>query len=350
VHEHTRQFHDELIQHVVELDQHRHTISLDPRDEDIISALADITDISREEIEAIAQDLRKRNAQPPLPRPRFIGSLSAALSTCLFPAVGLCLILLMVVVWRQTWRSPADNPESMHDHVGPNPALDTAATAFREAFKRCCPRPAWWNRVSIRGVHIRSYDDLLSYWQSKERSKNQFFKAAYQAVLDYPHEPAIVVTSIKLMPYGDSSYPHLIPLLEFAIERYFDYNEPLGNYSGKAADSIAGIVEKLASLYTRYQQPERALALIERLLASRAKAINDHLLELLALEHANALAELDRRDDAIAVLQHAIATYHGSWEKRLRQQLATYQEAGGKVSPPQLFPTDRPTALAPGNP
>jgi hypothetical protein len=143
-------------------------------------------DISREEIEAIAQYLRKRNAQSPLPRPRFIGSLSAA---------------------------------------------------------------------------------------------------------DHPHEPAIVVTSIKLMPYGDSSYPHLIPLLEFAIERYFDYNEPLGNYSGKAADSIAGIVEKLASLYTRYQQPERALALIERLLASRAKAINDHL---------------------------------GSWEKRLRQQLATY--------------------------
>lgn len=53
------------------------------------------------------------------------------------------------------------------------------------------------------------------------------------------------------------------------MERYFDHNDPLGNYSGKPADSIAGVVEKLAGLYTRYQQPERAVALIERLLASR---------------------------------------------------------------------------------
>jgi hypothetical protein len=60
-------------------------------------------------------------------------------------------------------------------------------------------------------------------------------------------------------------------------------------------------------------------------IARLEKAINDHLLELLALQHATALADLGRTDDAIAVLQHAIATYRGSWEKRLREQLQRYQ-------------------------
>lgn len=323
-----QQIHDELIRRVVDLDQHRHTISLDLQDDDIITALADITDISRDEIEAIARDIRARHAH----RPPFIRQLTAHVNrrfvNVLSIGIGLCLVLLVVVLQRGPSVIGRDTGVSTTEHLGSpgvSQPVNPALAAFREDFQRCCPRPSWWNRVSIKGVDIRTYDDLLRYWQNKQRSRNQFFKAAYQAILNYPEDPAIVVTAIKLMPYGDSSYPHVIPLLEFAVERYFDYRNPLANYAGKPGDAIAGIVEKLAGLYTRQQQPERALALIERLLADREKAINDHVLELLALEQATALADQGRTDDAIAVLQRAITAYHGSWEKRLRKQLAAYQ-------------------------
>ena len=137
-----------------------------------------------------------------------------------------------------------------------------------------------------------------------------------------------MVTAIKLMPYGDSSYPYMMPLLEFAVQRYFDFATLLANYDGGSGDSIAGIVEKLARLYTGSNQPQRAIALIERLLSAREPDINDHTLEFLALQHARALVRAGRQAEAIAVLRTAIANYHGDWEPKLQKQLAKYEAEG----------------------
>ncbi len=53
--------------------------------------------------------------------------------------------------------------------------------------------------------------------------------------------------------------------------------------------------------------------------------MNDQLLELLALPHAEALARTGRRDIAAATLRRAIEKYDGDWEERLREQLERYQ-------------------------
>ncbi len=69
-----------------------------------------------------------------------------------------------------------------------------------DKFQAASPQPDWWDDVSTEGVTINTYDDLLTYWQNKERTNNQFFKAAYQAILDHPLNDDIVVNAINLMP------------------------------------------------------------------------------------------------------------------------------------------------------
>ncbi|NIQ39721.1 MAG: tetratricopeptide repeat protein [Proteobacteria bacterium] len=191
--------------------------------------------------------------------------------------------------------------------------------AARQEFESRCPKPEWWDRVSVSGATINTYDDLISYWQDKNRSKSQFFKAAYIAILDYPLDVDIVVNAIKLMNYT-YSYPHRIELQEYAIEKYFSYKSPYG----KPGNTIAGIVENLGRLYNDAGQYDRSVNLIERLLKERETEVNDHLLELIHLKYARALHGQGRTADAVNVLKKAVKKYNGSWEKRLNEAIARY--------------------------
>ena len=200
------------------------------------------------------------------------------------------------------------------------------ADSIRAAFEAAAPQPDWWERVST-DVEILTYDDLLTYWQNDDRSKNQFFKAAYQAVLDYPLDTDLVVNAISLLPHGDSAYPYTTDMLEFAIAHYFDYQRPLNNYLGKRGDTVAGIARKLARLYNSAGDYDYTIELVERLLDARETEINDQLLELLSLTYAEALYQSGREDDAVAALQAAIQKYNGDWEARLNESLAAYRTA-----------------------
>jgi len=202
---------------------------------------------------------------------------------------------------------------------------DNNAAQFRAAFEEAAPKPVWWDRVESR--RVRTYDELLEYWQDDKRTPNQFFKAAYQAVMDFPDDTDVVMLAINLMPYGDTAYPHTVTMLEFAMERYFDYDRPLGNYAGKPGDTVAGIVEKLARTYNRAGDYGHAVEVCERLLDLRANDVNDQMLELITLEYAEALHNYGRNTEAIAALETAIDDYHGDWETRLRTQLDEYRNA-----------------------
>lgn len=129
--------------------------------------------------------------------------------------------------------------------------------------------------------------------------------------------------AINLMPYGDSAYPHTVTMLEFAVQYYFDYDRPLADYGGKSGDSIAGIVEKLATIYNRAGNHGAAVEVIERLLDTREHEVNDQMLELISLQYAEALHGYGRTEDAIAWLDTAIAKYHGDWERRLSEKRAS---------------------------
>jgi tetratricopeptide (TPR) repeat protein len=188
-----------------------------------------------------------------------------------------------------------------------------------QEFESRCPKPDWWDRIIVSGVSIYTYDDLLSYWQNKDRSKPQFFKAAYKAILEYPLDTDIVVNAIKLMNYT-YSYPYRVELQEYAIEKHFSYRNP----HGKPGDSVAGIVDNLAQLYNNAGQYGKSVQLIEKLLKERETEINDHLLELIHLTYAAGLGGQNRPDEAVNVLKRAIARYNGDWEKRLNEAVARY--------------------------
>lgn len=201
---------------------------------------------------------------------------------------------------------------------------ETSAEAeqARKEFETRCPRPDWWGRIDVSGVRIDTYDDLIRYWQDRQRSKSEFFKAAYQAILDYPLDTDIVVTAINLMN-STSSYRHRIELQEYAVDKYFTFNSVHGKYG----DTIGGIVENLARLYNNASAYDKTVRLIERLLNERGREINDHLLELITMTYAEALHGQHRTDRAISVLADAIQRYNGSWEEELKKQLARYQSS-----------------------
>lgn len=195
-----------------------------------------------------------------------------------------------------------------------------------DKFQAVSPQPDWWDDVSIEGVTINTYDDLLTYWQNKERTNNQFFKAAYQAILDHPLNDDIVVNAINLMPYGDRGYPYIAQMLEFAVNNYFDYDRPLAQYGGKSGDAIGGIVEDLTGIYNGQNKYRESIELINKLIDKRENEINDNMLELLSLKLAEAYYKSGNKKEAVGTLNKAIKEYSGSWEKRLSEQLDKYKE------------------------
>lgn len=222
---------------------------------------------------------------------------------------------------------------------------DTSAEAekARQEFVSRCPMPEWWDRMAVPDVRINTYDDLLDYWQNKERTKSEFFKAAYQAILDYPLDADIVATAVKLMNYT-ASYGHRMELQEYGAEKYFSYN----SVYGKAGDTTAGIVENLAGHYNDTSQYDRTVSLIERLIDNRGHEINDHLLELIHVQYAEALHGQDRTDRAISVLHDAIAKYNGSWEKQLKSEASRYERILQNAASVKTTPLiDRPDTFQP---
>ncbi len=209
----------------------------------------------------------------------------------------------------------------------------------REEFETRCPKPQWWEKVPLGDVRIYTYDDLIKYWQDQERTESQFFKAAYQAILDSPLDADIVVNGIKLMNYT-RSYPYRIELQEYAMENYFSYM----SLYGRPGNSIASIARNLGELYNHAGEYDKTLHLIQRVLQEREKEINDHLLELMHLTYAEALHGQNRTEEAVRVLRKAVNNYNGSWEERLLEAIARYEgtsvtaSSAGSAAPEKHLP------------
>ena len=83
-----------------------------------------------------------------------------------------------------------------------------------EYFSYNSPKPSNWNSVDISNVEIESYDDLSAYWSSKDRTGDQFFKAAYQSILDNILDDDMVFLSVGLMEGQNKNYEYDIELLD----------------------------------------------------------------------------------------------------------------------------------------
>lgn len=117
----------------------------------------------------------------------------------------------------------------------------------------------------------------------------------------------------------------MIPLLEYGIEKHFEYKRPLANYGGNSGDTTAGIVRKLSQMYVQTNQYDEAITLIRRLLDKRKFEVNHYILELLSLTYAKALFRKGERQAAIDALNTAIIEYRGGWEKQLQELLTMYE-------------------------
>lgn len=191
-------------------------------------------------------------------------------------------------------------------------------------FEKKFPRPEWWGLVSD-GKRINSYAELQLLWQkSTNDDLRKFIKTAYITALHNPEDADILLMSIYLFPICDPDYPHLVPLLEFALENHFNYIDR--SCGASPADRIAGIVKELATQYLRRKEYEKTVLVIERLLYEKETEVNHHLLEGLSQLYADALFYMGKETEAIHVLECAIVNYNGGWEKDLREQLAMFQD------------------------
>lgn len=184
------------------------------------------------------------------------------------------------------------------------------------ALAECCPRPLWWDQVE--GPHIETRKDFQDVWQSKDLSDLQKAKAMFRAIDEkIGVDDEIASLAINYYQYVDRNYPHITALKELGVSRYFALDRDQSNYSGEVGDTSAGLVNGLARLYLKAGRAEDAAGLIIRLILERGHEINPHLKESASLLMADALRKQGRQEEAVGVLNYALKTYDGSWEKAL---------------------------------
>ncbi len=221
---------------------------------------------------------------------------------------------------QETREVESDMPQTpQHEQKTENKQEPPERVKLRQEFTELCPLPSWWDRVDA--PNIKTYGELMRYWQDRTRTPEQFFKAAFRAMREYPDDEALFVEAAYLLSNGDPAYPYLDKVYEFTLSHYFEYRKPTVNYGGKPADSIAGIVRNYANILIGRGEAQKAIELIENLLNKRKDEINPHILQLLALVHARAYQDIGDITHARAILEEA-KTYPGSWTERIDEELA----------------------------
>ena len=107
------------------------------------------------------------------------------------------------------------------------------------SFPQCCAQPVWWSQVELRP--IREIGDLYDIWQDAGIPRREKAKSFFQAIRDFKgRDDEIVAAAIALYPNVDKKYPDLIPLLEYGVGKYFDYDNSNDYYVGSPGDRATG--------------------------------------------------------------------------------------------------------------
>ena len=115
-------------------------------------------------------------------------------------------------------------------------------------------------------------------------------------------------------------------------------------------DTSAGLVNDLARLYLKAGRAEDAAGLIIRLILERGHEINPHLKERASLLMVDALRKQGRQEEAVGVVNYALKTYDGSWEKALikaRNELKTTQNRRRPISSSTMASSRKPKPCPP---
>jgi tetratricopeptide (TPR) repeat protein len=213
---------------------------------------------------------------------------------------------------------------------------------FIAAFVSAAPRPEWWDRVETP-YRVDTLGDLLSAWQGHPRGgdgsgERQFFKAAYQGILDHPDDEHVVASAVGLLHWVVRDYPHRLGLARFGYERYFQHRQRTDNCANcMVGDTTQGLVQNLGQLYAAAGRYDEAIEVGRRLIEERGADVSPYKLAETWNQIAWAHWQKGELERAVAVVRDALARY-GSTVRRddLERTLAHFErEREGATKKPQ---------------
>ena len=135
------------------------------------------------------------------------------------------------------------------------------------SFATAAPRPDWWERVQTP-YKVDNIGDLLAAWQGFPRGgvgERQFFKSAYQGIVDHPDDDHVVATAIMLLDHVAADYPQRLGLAEFGYTRYFGYRARTDNCANcMIGDTTQSLAVSLSRLYSSAGRHDEAIAAARR--------------------------------------------------------------------------------------
>jgi tetratricopeptide (TPR) repeat protein len=185
---------------------------------------------------------------------------------------------------------------------------------FIAAFASAAPRPWWWDDVQTP-YRVDNLGDLLSAWQGhprddQGRGERQFFKAAYQGIVDHPDDEHVVATAIDLLYWVVRDYPHRLPLAQFGYERYLRHRRRTDNCANcMPGDTTQGLAQNLSRLLSEAGRHDEAVTVCRRLIEERGAEVSPYKLAETWDRIAWAHWEKGERERALEVVREALAKY-----------------------------------------
>jgi len=200
-----------------------------------------------------------------------------------------------------------------------------------EAFVAAAPRPAWWDTVETP-YRVDNVGDLLSAWQGHPRGddgtgERQFFKAAYQGILDHADDEHVVATGIELLHHVVRDYPHRLELTRFGYERYFAHRRRVDNcVNCMVGDTTQGLAMNLSQLYIQAGRYDEAIEVGRRLVEARGAEVSPYKLAETWDRIAWAHWQKGERQRAVEITREALARYGNTVRAdELRRTLARFE-------------------------
>jgi tetratricopeptide (TPR) repeat protein len=208
-------------------------------------------------------------------------------------------------------------------------ARQTRHRDFIAAFVSAAPRPDWWDAVDTP-YRVENAGDLLAAWQGHphtEAGERQFFKAAYQGIVDHPEAEHVVATAIELLHYASRDYGHRLGLAQFGVERYFAHRRRTDNCANcMPGDTTQGLVLNLSQLLDAAGRHDDAIAVCRRLIDERGADVSPYKLAETWNQIAWVYWHQGDRQRAVRVLGEALARYRSTVRGELLESTRAHFE------------------------
>ena len=202
---------------------------------------------------------------------------------------------------------------------------------FIATFVSAAPRPDWWESVETP-YRVDNLGDLLAAWQGfprgdDGRGERQFFKAAYQGILDHPDDPQVVATAIGLLHWVVRDYPYRLELARFGYDRYFGHRGRTDNCANcMVGDTSQSLVQNLSQLLTAAGRFDEAIAVCRRLIDERGAEVSPYKRAETWNQMAWAYWHKGERSRAVDIVKEALTRYGGTVRAdELKRTLARFE-------------------------